>query len=370
MSVRSSISTTILIFLTLPCALAAQGWRVEAAAGRAVSDPVSARVSSSVGSLGVEYGDSATARWLYLQAGTALAGDGPAWGAGGAGTWLGVERGDFTLGASLGAHVYGYGATDSVSSGGGATLEGLPTATYTRGAWRGELGSGVVYSTDVAVDSGSGGRAVSESFARLITAAAPGVQLSAEGRFLHASDGDWPYVGAAVQVDRGRYGGWAYVGQWGGTDVPAPRLAFGVGASLRYRGAELEAGVRQEPMDPVYLSLPRRTWTVQLSRRIGRAPSPPAPPVPAFLPAVANGVAVFRLSREDYPRAPVLVGDFSGWRPVAMTADGDDWMASVRLGPGAHHYGFRTAEGTFVTPPGVPVVDDGFGGKNAVLVVP
>lgn len=369
MSVRFSFFISLLLTAAAPLALTAQGWRAEVAAGRAVSDPVSARVGSNEASAGVEYGDSATARWLYLQAGTPLGGDGPAWGAGGAGTWLGVQRGDFTAGASLGAHVFGYGAVDSVSSGGGVTLEALPTATYARGALRGELASGVVLNTDAGGGS-SRSRAVSESWARLIAAAAEGVQLSAEGRFLHAGDGDWPYVGAAAQVERPRWGAWAYGGEWSGTDFPAPRLAFGAGASARYRRSRLEVGVRQEPMDPVYLSTPRRTWTVQLSHRIGRAPEPPPPPAPAFLPAVDNGVAVFRVSRADHPRAPVLVGDFSGWRPVAMTQEGDDWTARVRLAPGAHHYGFRAADGTFFTPPGAPTVDDGFGGTNAVLVVP
>jgi AMP-activated protein kinase-like protein len=369
-SLRSILIPIIPIAFALPCAAAAQGWRVEAAAGRAVSDPVSARIGSNVGSLGVEYGDSATARWLYLQAGTALGGEGPAWGAGGAGTWLGIERGDFTLGASLGAHLFGYGAADSVASGGGVTAEALPTVTCTRGPLRGELASGVISNTNFG-DSAAATRTLSESSARLIAAVAEGVQLSAEGRFLHAGDGDWPYLGGALQVERARYGGWVYAGGWGGSDFPAPRLAFGVGAKVRYLRAELEVGVRQEPMDPLYLNLPRRTWSVQLSHRIGPAPRPAAAPAPpAFLPAVANGTAVFRLPRRDYPQAPVLVGDFSGWRPVAMTADGDQWTATVRLPPGAHHYGFKTADGSFFVPPGVPTVDDGFGGTNAVLVVP
>ena len=72
MTLRSILFASITACLPLPAALGAQGWAVQAAAGRAVSDPVSARVGSNVASLGVEYGDSA-ARWLYLTAGTPLA---------------------------------------------------------------------------------------------------------------------------------------------------------------------------------------------------------------------------------------------------------------------------------------------------------
>jgi hypothetical protein len=142
---------------------------------------------------------------------------------------------------------------------------------------------------------------------------------------------------------------------------------------VRYRRNRLEASVRQEPMDPLYLSTPRRTWSIQLSRGFGRVPAAPgrAPePPPLVLPAVANGLAVFRLPRKDYPEPPVLVGDFSRWQPVAMAAEGEWWSASVSLAPGVHHYVFRTAAGAMVVPPGAPTVDDGFGGISAVLVVP
>jgi hypothetical protein len=358
------------LLLSAPALSAAQGWSASVAAGRAVDDPVSARLGSSVASLGVDYADSA-ARWLYLRAGAPLGSRGPAWGAGGAGTWLGVERGALTLGASLAGHVFGWNAADSVAAGGGATVEVMPAATFARGRLRTELASGFVGTTSLS-DSSGPARGLSESSARLIASVAQGVELSGEGRFVHASDGDWRYMGAAVEAERGRWGAWSYLWSWLG-HFPAPRTAFGVGASARFRRTRLEAGVRQEPMDPLYLSTPRRSWSVQLSRGFGRVPAAqgraPRPPSPV-LPSVANGVAVFRLPRREHPRAPALVGDFSGWRPVAMRAEGEWWTASVSLPAGVHHYAFRTAAGAIVVPPGAPTVDDGFGGTSAVLVVP
>lgn len=360
--------------LALPAALAAQGWTVEAAAGRAVSDPVSARVTSNVASLGVEYGDSA-ARWLYLTAGTPFSGDAPSWVAGGAGTWLGTDRGDWTLGASLGAHGYGFGSADSVRAGGGASLEVLPTFTLSRGVLRTELSAGVVGVTDFGDDSLTlGSRAVGESSARLIGAVAPGVELSGEARYLYSDEGGFPYAGAALQGERGRYAGWAYAGQWLKSGWPAPKTAYGVGASVRFRRTRLEAAVRQEPVDPVYLGTPRRSWTVALSQGFGRVPSSPHRaddlPPPSFAPVVENGVTTFQLPRSAYPRAPALVGDFNQWQPMAMTRGDGFWTASVRLPTGAHHYAFRLADGTVFTPPGVPTVSDGFGGVSAVVVVP
>ncbi|HET7229571.1 MAG TPA: glycogen-binding domain-containing protein [Longimicrobium sp.] len=360
--------------LFAPAALAAQGWTVEAAAGRAIADPVSARVPSSVASLGLEYGDSA-ARWLYLTAGTPFSGNAPAWVAGGAGTWLGIDRGGWTLGASLGAHGYGFGEADSVASGGGAALEVLPTFTVSRGALRAELASGVVGVTDFGDDSLSlGSRAVSTSSARLIGTVAPGVELSGEARYLRSEDGGFPYAGAALQGESGRYGGWAYAGQWLKNELPSPRTAYGAGASVRFRRTRLEAAVRQEPVDPVYQGTPRRSWTVQLSQGLGRVPrarrSAALLPPPSYAPVVENGLATFRLPQAAYPQPPVLVADFTGWQPVRMLLVNGFWTASARLSTGAYHYAYRGGDGAFIIPPGVPTVDDGFGGVSAVVVVP
>lgn len=373
MTLRFTLLALVAVSLLVHAALAAQGWTVEAAAGRAVSDSVSARVPSDVASLGVEYADSAV-RWLYLTAGTPLGGGAPTWLAGGAGTWLGIDRGEWTLGASLGAHGYGFGSADSVRSGGGATLEVLPTFTVSRGPLRAELASGVIVAADFPAGSPSlGTRALSESAARLTGTLAPGVELTGEARYLHSRDGGFPYAGAALQGERGRLDVWAYAGQWLNAGLAAPRTAYGAGAGIRFHRARLEAGVRQEPVDPVYQGTPRRSWTVQLSQGIGPVPRgrPPArPPPSAHGPALANGVAVFRLPQAAYPRPPVLMGDFTGWRPRAMVARDGFWTASVRLPRGVHHYAFRTGNGTVFVPPGVPTVSDGFGGVSAVVVVP
>ena len=368
MTLRSALILTIATLA--PAVLHGQGWSVVASAGSSTEDPVAARLNSAVASLGVEYADSA-ARWLYLNGGTPLSARGPAWGAGGVGAWLGIDRGTFTFGTSLAGHLFGYAAEDSLPGGGGGTVEVIPTLTISGGPFRAELGSGFVGTVEHA-GGATTRRGVSESSARLIATLADGVDLSGEGRFLHAFDGDWPYAGGALQVRRERFGAWAYGGQWLRTNLPAPRTAYGVGASVRIRRLTLEAGVRQQPVDPVYFGPARRTWTVQLSQGFGRVPRlHRGPPPPATPPRAPGEPAVFRLSQKEYPVAPVLLGDFSQWQPVEMAAGRDgSWIAEVRLEPGVHHYAFRAADGTTFVPAGVPTVDDGFGGVSAVLVVP
>ena len=61
MKLRQSPSLFALL-LFIPAGSAAQGWSASVAAGRAVDDPVSARLGSSVVSLGVDYADSAADR--------------------------------------------------------------------------------------------------------------------------------------------------------------------------------------------------------------------------------------------------------------------------------------------------------------------
>ncbi|HEX8694862.1 MAG TPA: hypothetical protein VF746_20715 [Longimicrobium sp.] len=354
--------------LLAPGTLPAQ-WTVDLAAGRAVHDPVSARVGSTVASVGVSY-DGGPARWLYLSAGAPLGDPGPAWGAGGAGGWVGVERGAFTAGMLLGAHLFGYGAADSAASGGGATLEVIPTVTWARGPVRAELSAGFVGNADAMGDS-TRSRGVLDSGARLVLAPAPGVELSADGRYLRADGEDWPFAGASARVERGAWSAWGYAGRWLGRDSLDPSTAYGAGAGYRLdRKTRVQAGFRQEPTDPVYLNVPRRSWSLQVSRALGRVREGGRAAPPPLAPAVAGGVATFRLPAAEHAAAPSLVGDFTGWRPVAMTLSGGQWTAAVPLGRGVWHYAFRTASGDVVVPPGVPTVDDGFGGKSAVLLVP
>ncbi|HEX8393837.1 MAG TPA: glycogen-binding domain-containing protein [Longimicrobium sp.] len=342
---------------------AAQGWTVQAGAGRAVHDPVAARVASTSASLGVGY-DGAR-QWAYLSGGVPVQGEGPGWGAAGFGGWVPVVRaGAAEAGLSAALQGYAFGATGPNEAGRGGSVQLLPTVAWRAGGMTATARSGVSAAVD-AISDAAGTRVFLDSDARLAATMADGVEVGAGARLVAGEGGRWPYAGATAEVRRPWGGGWAYGGRWLASDHPDPAAAWGAGLRVRVlRATEVQASVRQEPFDPLYWSTPRRTWSVQLSRSLRR-------PAPVPGPRIRQGVAVFRMPRaEADSAAPSVVGAFNGWVPVPMQREGDAWVARIPVQPGAYHYAFRTAAGEVVLPPGVQTVDDGFGSRSAVLVVP
>ena len=73
-------------------------------------------------------------------------------------------------------------------------------------------------------------------------------------------------------------------------------------------------------------------------------------------------------------QAVAVAGTFNGWSRTAhpMTRDGSRgrWTAVVALPPGEHLFMF-VVDGAWMTPPeAIDFVDDGFGSRNGVVVVP
>jgi 1,4-alpha-glucan branching enzyme len=68
-----------------------------------------------------------------------------------------------------------------------------------------------------------------------------------------------------------------------------------------------------------------------------------------------------------------LAGDFNGWNPTShplTRQDGGWWEIDLDLEPGIYQYKL-VVDGEWVLPEDVERrVDDGFGGQNAVLVIP
>lgn len=68
-----------------------------------------------------------------------------------------------------------------------------------------------------------------------------------------------------------------------------------------------------------------------------------------------------------------VVGSFNGWSPTRSPMSRDEngrWVARIRLRPGRFEYKFAVDGSDWIADPSNPLaVDDGFGGKNSVIVV-
>jgi hypothetical protein len=162
--------------------------------------------------------------------------------------------------------------------------------------------------------------------------------------------------------------GWAYAGRWLVSTIDAP--VWGAGGSVGVgRGVRLEVSLQQEAPDPLYWNPARRYWSVGFVRTFGRAPA--AATVAPVIPETRGGRVLLRVPLEESAAAPAVGGDFNGWKPVPMARAGDHWEIRLPLEPGVYRYAFRRPDGSWFVPDATPGrQDDGFGGVNAVLVVP
>jgi hypothetical protein len=359
-----SVVVSFLLLVVSPAGVRAQtsGWAVDVAAGRAVHDPVSTSIGTNNLSLGLRYGGPLG--WLYVSGGTPISSEGVNWGAAGLGRRITAGQGMLSAGIDLGAHGYGFSDTEGVVSGSGATLEALPLLLVQRGSVLAEIRSGVLQYRSRAADT-SLTRTGHDSGIRL-TLAHEALTVQGEGRLLRVSEGDFPYAGGAAQFVYGRATTWGSIGRW--LDDALPTLALGAGASMRVTDhVDVHASWQQEPNDPLYWNSPQRTWSIRLSRSFGTAPLP-AP----VLPRAEDGRITIRIPVDASPSAaPSVLGDFTGWEPVPMVRSGEFWTVNLPVEQGTHYYGFKHADGTWFVPSSLPnQVDDGMGGRSAVLVVP
>ncbi|HET8655156.1 MAG TPA: glycogen-binding domain-containing protein [Longimicrobiaceae bacterium] len=352
----------VALLLLAPAHAAAQGaWSVELGAGQSAPDAAPVGQESTELQLGLRRDGL---RWLSASAGLPVGSGGLAWGALGLGGRFLAPAGRLSLGADLDAQGFLYRDRDSMASGRGATVEAMPLLTFGNRSARLELRSGVVHYARVFAGE-TASRTVEQSDARAV-AALGWISLSGEARYLHAAEGDYPYLGGGVAAERGPLTLSAYAGDWLSSAVRTP--VWGVDASVRVlRGLELHATVRQETNDPLYWNAPQRSWSLGVRRALGHVPAPVAA-IPARVPG--RGGITFRLPRSVSRSAPRLAGDFTGWKDVTMAPSGDFWSVTLPVPPGVYHYAFRGEDGAWFVPESLPGREpDGFGGFNALLIV-
>jgi hypothetical protein len=191
------------------------------------------------------------------------------------------------------------------------------------------------------------------------------VRVVGDARWVHASEGTYPFVGATVVYQGARANVWGQVGKWMAVDLDDG--VWGVGSTVVLRpGTSLWGSVRQEAPDPLYWNSRRRTWSIGLTQRLGAVPAPLLP-----VPRSQAGVVVVRVAASDAPPGAVSIGgDFNNWEPAPMQREGTGWVARLPLTPGVYHYAFRSATGEWFVPRSTAGRrDDGMGGHHAVLVV-
>jgi hypothetical protein len=106
------------------------------------------------------------------------------------------------------------------------------------------------------------------------------------------------------------------------------------------------------------------SWRV-LHKRYQPAPSPALVGRP-----IRNGRSVRFVVRLPKARSVAVSGTFTDWEPVAMRKSGDVWSVEIPVSAGTHQYGFLVDDADWYLPSDVKdVIDDGFGRKNATLVV-
>jgi 1,4-alpha-glucan branching enzyme len=73
---------------------------------------------------------------------------------------------------------------------------------------------------------------------------------------------------------------------------------------------------------------------------------------------------------EPGARQVAVAGTFTDWAPVELAPDGAGaFSGTVRAAPGEHRFGLLV-DGAWTAPAGLPLRDDGLGGRDAVIVVP
>ncbi len=105
----------------------------------------------------------------------------------------------------------------------------------------------------------------------------------------------------------------------------------------------------------------------------GRVAGRPEAPAAVTAAPVPDTVYVhFSLAAPD-ARAVAVAGSFNGWRPEAlpMRRGGDGvWSVTIPLPLGEYHYQFVVDGARWVSDPTAHALeDDGFGGRNSVIVV-
>ncbi len=86
-------------------------------------------------------------------------------------------------------------------------------------------------------------------------------------------------------------------------------------------------------------------------------------------PPLASGTTRLIVRAAGASRVDVA-GDWNQWQPTAASRAADGlWYADVQLAPGEYRYAFKVDGQRWIVPDGAQTVDDGFGGRSAIVSI-
>lgn len=132
----------------------------------------------------------------------------------------------------------------------------------------------------------------------------------------------------------------------------------------------VDVSLAQSLTDPILATPASFGASVGVSWRIARPSPPAARRVAALGVNTANGRLVhFTIERPQATKVE-LSGSFTSWMPVSLKRTGKTFSIELSVPPGTHQYGFLIdGKDWYLPPEATGVIDDGFGRKNATLII-
>jgi hypothetical protein len=182
-------------------------------------------------------------------------------------------------------------------------------------------------------------------------------------------DGGVAYLPAVLWIEQAGMGVSHRAALWFGVTYP-DWLRFGLDYSIE-RLDELHELRPEVPYERhLFLFSVSVKWGVSTHEPLEDG-EPEEPGDPQGIAVTADSV-VFTVRAEDASSVS-LVGSHDGWQEPGQPFEGPDgdgmWMLETTLPPGTHEVAY-VIDGETVTPPSAELtVEDGFGGRNAVVVI-
>jgi hypothetical protein len=365
-----------MLLLSVATTLRAQQWNLEAQAGklRSTLDPNAPDAENVV--LGLRYDDALTG--FRVSGGVPTGSQDALWGSVAAARRLEVGRGALLGGVDFAGNAFvmrdrtqasrqlpPLGQPQPTESSGGHALAGMvmPLIGFETTRLQAQARAGLsFYSAGFGSDNVD--RTVQLADVQFTFTPSPAIALIPSLRHYRADEADYTYAGATALAARGPVNAWASVGSW--LNRSDESMPWALGAMVRvYDRISVNASVRHDAIDPLYLQPSQTAWNVGVSLLLGAKGN--RLPVPDHY---ENGRATIRLPASQAASTPRIAGDFNGWKPAPMQRDGDDWTYTIPLAPGVYNYAFVDERGEWFVPrKHAGRKEDGMGGWVAVLVV-